>query len=108
MRNVIMVAAIVISACSLEENPQKIIMSAESRIDLPKGAGNINEYDRYYAVTDGWADGIWIRSGNKNGKIIIVPRKNDLPYKADGSCGVIRVRLEITKGVWEKPFCHAL
>lgn len=103
----LLVALLASSACQVTGS-EAIIRSAETKLVMPKDADPLLRYDRYYAISGTVATGVFIRSEGELGKMNIVAKREDLPFVADGGCGVVEVRLDLKKGVWERPFCHGM
>jgi hypothetical protein len=99
--------AVSVSACG-HGGDEAVIRQAESRLALPKRADPLLSYDRYYAISGRSATGIFIRSETGKGTIAIVATEKDLPFVADGSCGVIHVRLNLDDRKWERPACNMI
>lgn len=94
-------------ACGSRDH-KTMLLESERRLILPKDAGTLSSYDRYYAVIGRSVRGTFIRSQDGNGDIQIVRAESDLPFVADGGCGVIQVRLDLRSEKWDRPFCHGL
>ncbi|HEX8620982.1 MAG TPA: hypothetical protein VF718_03355 [Allosphingosinicella sp.] len=93
------------SACGAAGD-ESIVRDAEARLVLPAGADPLARYDRHYAISGTTATGIFLRSETGEGKVAFVATERDLPFVADGGCGVVEVRLNLKSKVWERPFCH--
>ena len=91
--------------CS-NKTDEAIIRTAETQLVLPQKAAPLTEYHRYYAITGETAKGIFIWSEFGRGDFTFVATEDDLPFVADGGCGVIQVRFSLTKKSWDSPFCH--
>jgi hypothetical protein len=95
-----------LAICACRGDEKAIILDAEPKLTLPSEADPLQTYDRYYLLSNGIATGVFIESEDRKGSLRIVATKKDLPFVADGGCGVIDVRFDIRKNSWEQPFCH--
>ena len=87
-------------------NDETVIREAEARLVLPAKADPLSSYDRFYAVTGRGVRGIFIWSPSGKGKMRMVVTEKELPFVADGGCGVIQVRLDLKTKLWERPYCQ--
>jgi hypothetical protein len=93
-------------ACGSGGGDEALIRRSEAKLALPLNADPMSRYDRYYAISGRTAVGTFIWSETGRGKVTIVATEKDLPFVADGGCGVIHVRLDLEKEVWERPYCN--
>jgi hypothetical protein len=99
---------IVLSICACRDRSCIIIDHAEAKLEMPRRAESLRTYDRYYVILGRIAKGIFIRSETGDGHIKIVSLEKDLPFVADGGCGVIDVSLNLDTEAWSKPLCHGM
>ena len=101
--------AVVFAASACQNNSKEtLILEAETKLTMPKNADSLHNYNRYYAISGETATGVFIRSEGGPGKVEIVATNKDLPFVADGGCGVVEVRLDLKTKGWERPFCHGM
>jgi hypothetical protein len=81
------------------------IRNAESSLVLPEGADSLESYDRFYAVEGASVVGAY-RSTGETGRITIVGKVDDLPFRADGGCSFIQVRLDLPSKSWTQVICN--
>lgn len=100
------VVVITAFACGCAENTLETIQRAEKTIPMPTSSYPLSWYDRYYAIENGKAVGIFITNDAHKGKAALVASERELPYRTDGGCSVIRTELELKTLSWRKPVCH--
>lgn len=69
------------------------ILWIEEGIQLPKGAGELARYDRYYAWTNSGRDEIYLLMVLNRRSGIHLVDFDDLPFPRDGACEVVHARV---------------
>ena len=110
LRHALIVLVLLVCGCreTQAERDTRAIRRAELNLVLPEGASPLSSYDRHYAVSGKSVRGIFIRSRDGTGEIALAASDRDLPFVADGGCGVVQARLDLGTNEWERPFCHGL
>ncbi|MEN2710531.1 hypothetical protein ACQKOH_17815 [Sphingomonas sp. NPDC092331] len=95
-------AILLVGACSdsgnyVDHEKDKVNNDFEHRINMPHGAKDISQYDRYYYIFGDIIVGEFIRNPNGKGRSIFLNNEAELPHIMDGGCGVINFRANLRK-----------
>ena len=103
MKLAVFIVATLLAACS-PPPAIDILQRLDSRIQMPEGADDIGDYDRFYAKTDdGWR-AVFVSTIAGQGRAKLT-KADDLPEIADGECGVIEVKIDKQQN-FLTAFCH--
>lgn len=97
---------LIVLSCNGFDKTEDTLRKAEPKLILPAGASPMSWYDRYYVIHGDRAAGIFIINDSHSGKMKVVQSEQNLPYRADGGCSVVRVQLDLATSSWDTPFCH--
>ena len=99
------------SATSVEIRKAALADEIESQVAMPKGAGSLKDYSRFYAgAPAGKIVGLYIRGGN--GDLPSGARRwvrlEALPGIDDGGCSVVNIVFDLATRKVEKEVCNGL
>lgn len=99
------------NATSVEIREAALANEIESQVAMPKGAGPLKDYSRFYAEAPaGKIVGLYIRGGS--GDLPAGARRwvrfDALPGIDDGGCSVVNIVFDLATRKVEKAFCNGL
>ncbi|HEY1043720.1 MAG TPA: hypothetical protein VGE60_07655 [Telluria sp.] len=104
MLGVVMLLSLGVLAACTDSRDAELVAEMEASLSMPQGADELNKYARFYVIetTRGKREVLGVLLKRPSDPGVHIVKKNALPVRFDGGCGVVNVRYSPA----DKTFLH--